>query len=334
MEKTNICGDNLINNSKETGHYNIFGNHVWINPDHSEQICGKIGNFCHFSNDVKLGCNVSVGDHVSIGSNVIISDNCTIGSNVVIGENVFIEENTVIQDGCIIVGNVIIGKNNVFSQGCIIGYRQKKDMNGLLRIGDNNFFGVHCVLHNAYSLSDSNETVIGSHVFCDSNVVISPNCLIAAKEDIPYNQAAPYTTYIFANTVIKAKSEVGNGCNIMENVIIYPQKRLGAGCYVEAFSYISADVVPFAWVKGDKIIFYYSYCLDKNLEFNTTDESILSLVGEMVFRTSSAKNSIAAQDVIENFKGRGFWHDKAYAVIKDFLTQSEEKRRLMTAEQW
>ena len=334
MEKTNIWGDGFINHADEIGHYNVFGRNVRINPLHDGQEYAKIGSFCHFADNVEIGWCTCIGNHVTIGKNVRISDDCKIGNNAVIGDNVILGKNTVVRDGCVLEKDVIVGDNNEFSQGCVIGYSAENSENGSLRIGDGNFFGAHCTVCRGTKTSGNEETVVGNFVFCGSGVLLAPGSRIAADAEIPYHPQEKYSTHLQNGAQIGFAAEIAVGCTIAEAAVIRPHVRIGAGCYVSPLSLAEADIVPFALVKGDKVVFYHPVCLDKNLDFGTTDDDILGLVGEMVLRTSLAGNTYTAQSVIERFKGRGQWYDRAYNVIKSFLIKHDDERTLMKPIVW
>ncbi len=175
--------------------------------------------------DCKIGKNVKIGPFCSIGANVSIGDNCVIHSNVVISGNVNIKKNVEIfpfvSIGTIPQDLKYKGEKTkiLIDENCKI--REYVTINlgtqgggGITKIGKN------CLL------------MIGTHIAHD--------CIVG-------------NNVIFAN-----HSTLAGHVTIEDNVVvgalsaIHQFSRIGEGAMIGGMSGVTADVVPFSTVIGNR----------------------------------------------------------------------------------
>ena len=184
-----------------------------------------IHKFSHIDKAALIGKNVSIGPFCSIGKNVKIGDNCKLLGHISIDGNVTIGENTEIFPFASIgsipqdlkykgeISSVKIGKNCKIREYVTVNLGTKGG-GGITSVGDN------CLL------------MIGTHIAHD--------CLIG-------------NNVIFAN-----HSTLAGHVVVQDNVVvgalsaIHQFSRIGQGAMIGGMSGVTADVVPFATVVGNR----------------------------------------------------------------------------------
>jgi len=175
--------------------------------------------------NTKLGENVDIGPFCVIGENVEINDNCKIHSNVVLEGNVIIKKNTQIFPFATIgtipqdlkykgeKTRVIIGENSKIREYVTINLGTKGG-GGTTRIGKN------CLLmvgtHIAHDCIVGNNVIFANHSTLAGHVVIEDNVVVGALSAI----------HQFA--------------------------RIGEGAMIGGMSGVTADVIPFSTVLGNR----------------------------------------------------------------------------------
>jgi NDP-sugar pyrophosphorylase family protein len=110
--------------------YDLFTDHISINPDYDEFIHGwksetaVVSNEAVFKGKVVLGINSSAAAKVKFYGNSIIGNNCIIEEgaeikNAIIWDNVIVRKYAKL-DGCIVANNVEIGENSILLPGCVV----------------------------------------------------------------------------------------------------------------------------------------------------------------------------------------------------------------------
>ena len=175
--------------------------------------------------DSQIGKNVQIGNFCSIGANVSIEDNCTIHSNVVINGNVKIKKNVEIFP-FVSIGSIPQDlkykgeETKIFiDQNCKI--REYVTINlgtegggGLTKIGKN------CLL------------MVGTHIAHD--------CMIGDNVIFANHSTLAGHVIIENNVVVGALSA------------IHQFSRIGEGAMIGGMSGVTADVVPFSTVIGNR----------------------------------------------------------------------------------
>ncbi len=361
MEKLNVIGKNAKIHG-EIGHFNSIGERTIIEEKTLIRNCCNIGNCVHIidaelgdnnkiENDVQIGTNViikhgcyigagvHIGNYVTIGNNATIEtdipDGCTIGNNVTIKAGVLLGENVTIHDNCVLRGNTIIGKNNEFLPGCIIGFWPKDigdhHYEGVLQIGDDNFFGENTIINVGEKTAKGDVTKIGNGVYSMDTVTINHNDRIAAGDEIP-DSPREFTTIISSGVSLAGHVEVGKGANLGMQTVAHQFSKIGAGAMIGMNANITKNVPPFAKVIGSKVVGYNKRPLAENLGFGTYEDEYLELVGYMLETACKAENAEDAVEKLQKYKGRGQWYDKALEVIVNFFESDQNGRKLMKFE--
>ena len=175
--------------------------------------------------NAKIGKNVEIGPFCSIGQNVEIKENCKIHSNVVIDGNTLIEKNTEIFPFATIgtipqdlkyMGEktkIFIGENCKIREYVTVNLGTKGG-GGLTKIGNN------CLL------------MIGTHIAHDCNIM--ENVIFANHSTLAGH------VVVEKNVVVGALSA------------IHQFSRIGEGAMIGGMSGVTADVVPFTTVMGNR----------------------------------------------------------------------------------
>ena len=175
--------------------------------------------------NAKIGKNVEIGPFCSIGQNVEIKENCKIHSNVVIDGNTIIEKNTEIFPFATIgtipqdlkykgeKTKIFIGENCKIREYVTVNIGTKGG-GGLTKIGNN------CLL------------MIGTHIAHDCNIM--ENVIFANHSTLAGH------VVVEKNVVVGALSA------------IHQFSRIGEGAMIGGMSGVTADVVPFTTVMGNR----------------------------------------------------------------------------------
>ena len=175
--------------------------------------------------NAKIGKNVEIGPFCSIGQNVEIKENCKIHSNVVIDGNTIIEKNTEIFPFATIgtipqdlkykgeKTKIFIGENCKIREYVTVNLGTKGG-GGLTKIGNN------CLL------------MIGTHIAHDCNIM--ENVIFANHSTLAGH------VVVEKNVVVGALSA------------IHQFSRIGEGAMIGGMSGVTADVVPFTTVMGNR----------------------------------------------------------------------------------
>lgn len=325
MEQMNVVGKNA-QIFGFMGNFNTIGNHAYLAE------CSTIGNCCNIGRWVKIEDNVKIGNNVTIADGVQIPSGCIIGNNVTIQENVTLGEDNFIHENCVLRGNTIIGDNNEFLPGCIIGFWPKDigdhHYEGVLKIGDNNFFGENTIINVGEKTTKGDATIIGDDIYSMDKVTINHNDQIAVGNEIPDSPRA-FTTIISSGVSLAGHVEIGKGANLGMQMVAHQFSKIGAGAMIGMNANITKNVPPFAKVIGTKVVGYNKRPLAENLEFGTYEDEYLELVGYMLETACMAENVEDAVEKLQNYKGRGQWYDKALAVVVEFLKSDQNGRKLM-----
>ena len=175
--------------------------------------------------DSQIGKNVKIGSFCLIGPNVSIDDNCVIHSNVVINGNVKIKQNVEIFP-FVSIGSIPQDlkykgeKTKIFiDENCKI--REYVTINlgtkgggGITKIGKN------CLL------------MVGTHIAHD--------CLIGKNVIFANHSTLAGHVIVYNNVVVGALSA------------IHQFSRIGEGAMIGGMSGVTADVVPFSTVMGNR----------------------------------------------------------------------------------
>ncbi len=175
--------------------------------------------------NAKIGKNVEIGPFCTIGKNVEIKENCKIHSNVVIDGNTIIEKNTEIFPFATIgtipqdlkyMGEktkIYIGENCKIREYVTVNLGTKGG-GSLTKIGNN------CLL------------MIGTHIAHDCNIM--ENVIFANHSTLAGH------VVVEKNVVVGALSA------------IHQFSRIGEGAMIGGMSGVTADVVPFTTVMGNR----------------------------------------------------------------------------------
>lgn len=307
------------------GSHNSIGENVAIGENVT------IGNNVTIQRDVVIGDSCVIGNNVTLESDIIIGDGCIIGNNVSIQTPVEIGNNNVIHDNCVFRGNTIVGNNNEFLPGSIIGFWPKDigdpHYEGLLTIGDNNFFGECTVINIGEKTENGDTTEVGCGIYSMDFVTINHNDKVAVGNEIPMSKRA-FTTILSSKVSLAGHVEVGTGANLGMQTVAHQFSKIGAGAMIGMNASVSKNVVPFAKVIGNKVVGINKRPLAENLEFGTYDDDTLATVAAMVETAARAADDRPLQK-IENFANKGRWNDSAYKVVKEFLESPQNGRKLM-----
>ena len=166
----------------------------------------------------KLGADVSIGPYAIVEHDVTIGDNTGIGSHAIIG------------------AYTILGKENRIFHGAAVGlipqdlkYSGEKTM---LRIGDRNIIREFCTINRGTAALG--ETVIGN------------DCAILAYCHVAHDCRIGDRLIVSNNLAMAGHVTVGNHVTIGGVCSFHQFTRIGDHVMVQATSYVTQDIVPFA----------------------------------------------------------------------------------------
>ena len=175
--------------------------------------------------DCRIGKNVKIGSFCTIGANVSIDDNCVIHSNVIINGNVKIKKNVEIFP-FVSIGSIpqdlkykgeeteiLIDENCKIREYVTVNLGTKGG-GGITKIGKN------CLLmvgtHIAHDCLVGNDVIFANHSTLAGHVIIENNVVVGALS------------------------------------AIHQFSRIGEGAMIGGMSGVTADVVPFSTVMGNR----------------------------------------------------------------------------------
>lgn len=174
---------------------------------------------------VELGVNVKIGPYAVIENDVMIGDRTEIGPHVVIGEG------TRIGSGCRLFPGAAVG--------LIPQDKKFSDEKTYTIIGDNTLIREYVTINRGSAASG--ETRVGDDCWIMAYCHIAHDCIIGNSVTISNNLA------------MAGHVEIGDNVTIGGVCSFHQFTRVGNFAFIQATSYITQDVVPFALTGADPL---------------------------------------------------------------------------------
>ena len=178
-----------------------------------------------------------------IHPNAKIGKNVSIGPFCLIGENVSIDDNSIVYGNSVIDGNTSIGSNAVIFPFSSLGTKPQdlkyKGEKTFLRIGKNVKIREHVTV-NTGTEGGGKVTTIGD------------NCLLMVGTHIAHDCKVGDNVIFANNATLGGHVEIGNNAVIGGLSAIHQFVRIGEGAMIGGMSGVTADVIPFGSVFGNR----------------------------------------------------------------------------------